>query len=298
MNDNDDIFKLSPWNNKNKLITKEDIYNIFKKCGINNAEEVLTINDLNLYQTAFVHKSYSNKENDQNTLTPNNNNSISLFDNDYEDMEFLGDRCLDLSVAFYLYRKYPESDQGFKTKMKTKLVKKDSLAMFADFLGFQEYIIISKHIEEKTITGRNNPRILEDIFEAFLAAIFLDQNSITGDMEFMNKFHNCRILGPGWNIVNCFIENLIEKCIDFEDLVLNEENFKEVLLQFYQREFKLTPQYLQVNIEGPPHERYFTMGVLDKDGNILATGRGKSKKEAEQEASRKALEEFEQIEII
>ena len=114
----------------------------------------------------------------------------------------------------------------------------------------------------------------------------------------MNELNNCRTLGPGWNIVNVFVENLIEKCIDFEDLVLNEENFKEVLLQFYQREFKITPKYLEVNIEGPPHERIFTMGVLDKSGAIIANGKGKSKREGEQEASRKALEYFEEIQPI
>ena len=59
---------------------------------------------------------------------------MKLFDVDYEDMEFLGDRCLDLSVAFYLYRLYPDTDQGFKTKIKTKIVRKESLAKFAEFL--------------------------------------------------------------------------------------------------------------------------------------------------------------------
>ena len=66
-----------------------------------------------------------------------------------------------------------------------------------------------------------------------------------------------------WQIVNGFIENLLEQCIDFEDLVLSEENHKEVLLQYFQREFKITPKYIELNIEGPPHNRIFTV-VLDK----------------------------------
>ena len=188
---------------------------------------------------------------------------------------------------------YPTMDQGFKTKMKTKLVKKETLAKFANFLGFSEWLIISRHIEEKTNLGRYNPRILEDVFEAFLCAIFLDQNqNIEYQSPKMKKLDKYRLFGPGWQIVNAFIENLLEFCIDFEELILTQENHKETLLQYYQREFKITPKYLELSIEGPPHNRIFTMGVLDKNGNIIGRGVAKSKKEAEQHASLDALKYF------
>uniref|UniRef100_A0A6C0IVC0 RNase III domain-containing protein n=1 Tax=viral metagenome TaxID=1070528 RepID=A0A6C0IVC0_9ZZZZ len=297
MNEEKNI-KLSPWNEYNRLLTKEDVYTIYEKCGFENVREIIKINDLNLYQKAFVHSSYTKRillENDINEQKPEN--CIDLQDEDYEDMEFLGDRCLDLSIAFYLFRKYPDTDQGFKTKMKTKIVKKETLANFAEFLGFPNLLIISKHIEEKTMIGRNNKRILEDVMEAFICAIFLDQNKTdTYYSKKMKDLEKFRLSGPGWQIVNGFIENLIENCIDFEELVLNEENYKEVLLQYYQKEFKITPKYLELNIDGPPHKRIFTMGVLDKDGNILARGTGKSKKEAEQLASLNALKFFDEIE--
>ena len=126
--------------------------------------------------------------------------------------------------------------------------------------------------------------------------MLLDQNLnkeyYSPEMSNLEKF---RLSGPGWQIVNGFIENLLEQCIDFEELVLNEENFKEVLLQYFQREFKITPKYLELNVEGPPHNRIFTMGVLDKDGDILARGSAKSKKEAEQIASLNALKFFNEI---
>ena len=294
----DKNLKLSPWNEYNRLLTKEDVYHIYEKCGFQNVRDILKINDLNLYQTAFVHSSYTKRiltENDINEKKPKN--CVDLQEDDYEDMEFLGDRCLDLSIAFYLYRKYPDSDQGFKTKMKTKIVKKETLAKFAEFLGFPNLLIISKHIEEKTIIGRNNKRILEDVMEAFICAIFLDQNmNDTYYSSKMKDLEKIRLSGPGWQVVNGFIENLLENCIDFEELVLNEENYKEVLLQYYQKEFKITPKYLELNIDGPPHKRIFTMGVLDKDGNILARGTGKSKKEAEQISSLNALKFFDEIE--
>lgn len=299
----DKVMKISPWNESNKLLTKNDVLEIYRRCGFKNVENIIKINDLDLYQTAFVHSSYINKRDKEYEqllkcdkkieIIDKPDGVLPLFEKDYEDMEFLGDRCLDLSVAFYLYRMYPDTDQGFKTKMKTKIVKKDSLARFAEFLGFSEFLIVSKHVEEKTSLGRKNPRILEDVMEAFICAIFLDQNINTEYYsEKITKLERFRLSGPGWEIVNCFIENLLEQCIDFESLVLTEENHKEILLQFYQKEFKITPKYLELNIIGPPHKRIFTMGVLDKDGEIVGRGVAKSKKEAEQKASLEALKYF------
>ena len=299
------IMKISPWNENNRLLTEDDVYEIFEKCGFKNVKEVIKINDLSLYQTAFVHSSYVlKKDKDYEQLLKGSSekkiefsdkpkNTLELFEKDYEDMEFLGDRCLDLSVAYYLYRMYPDTDQGFKTKMKTKIVKKESLAKFAEFLGFSNLLIVSKHVEEKTTQGRQNPRILEDVMEAFICAIFLDQNYNTEYYsEKMKDLDRFRLSGPGWEIVNCFIENLLEQCVDFESLVLTEENYKEILLQYYQKEFRITPKYLELKIVGPPHKRIFTMGVLDKNGEIVGRGVAKSKKEAEQKASQDALKYY------
>ena len=302
--------KISPWNENNKLLTEDDVYKIYERCGFKNVKKIIKINDLSLYQTAFVHGSYIKKKDiEYDNLVKGTDkkiefsekpsNTLDLFDKDYEDMEFLGDRCLDLSVAFYLFRMYPETDQGFKTKMKTKIVKKESLARFGEFLGFAEHLIISKHVEEKTTQGRNNPRILEDVMEAFLCAIFLDQNINTSYYsDEIKELERFRLSGPGWEIVNCFIENLLEQCVDFEELVTTEENHKEILLQFYQKEFRITPKYIELNIEGPPHKRIFTMGVLDKNGEICGRGVARSKKEAEQKASLDALKYFgEEVEV-
>lgn len=302
--DTTEVYKISPWNENNKLLTVENVYGIYEKCGFRNVRTTIKINNLSLYQTALVHSSYvkkkqydtitSSKYGDRRvTIQEKPENVLDLFDEDYEDMEFLGDRCLDLSVAYYLFRMYPNTDQGFKTKMKTKLVKKDSLASFARFLGLSEYLVISKHVEDKTSLGRNNPRILEDVMEAFLCAIFLDQNlNVEYYSPQMKQLERFRLSGPGWLIVNCFIENLLEQCVDWEALVMTEENYKEKLLQYYQREFKMTPEYIQLNVQGPPHQRIFTMGVLNKNGDIAGRGVAKSKKEAEQKASLKALQAF------
>ena len=110
------------------------------------------------------------------------------------------------------------------------------------------------------------------------------------------SLENQRLIGPGWQIANAFIENLFEKVIDFEELLEKEENYKEQLLQYYQKEFKMTPLYISISVEGPPHMRIFTEGVLDKEGNIVSQGVGKKKQDAQQKASLNALKYFGVIE--
>jgi ribonuclease III len=306
----DNTIHLDPWNDNNHLLTKDHVYSIFEQAGFSNARECITINNLVFYQTAFVHSSYVkkcihdslNKDGDKalriSTKPPE---AIELFDEhqDYENQEFLGDRALDFSIAFYIYRKYPNTSQGFKTVLKTKLVKTSSLAKFAKYLNLGDHLIISKQVEEKTSAGRYNDRILEDVMEAFICAIFLDQNETPYVSKLINDTvpsselrRELRLVGPGWVIANTFIENLLEQVIDFEDLLAKEENYKEQILQYYQREFKLTPEYISISVEGPPHQRIFTEGVLDKEGNIIGRGAGKKKADAQQQASKDGLKYY------
>ena len=296
-----DTITIDPWNEKNKLLTVDDIYKILEKGGFKNCREVMNINNLHFYQTAFIHPSYVKKfifeddGTDKNIkLTKQPKNALDLFEeNDhYENQEFLGDRVLDFSAAFYICRKYPDRDQGFKTVLKTKLVRKNSLARFAKYLDFPKHLIISKQVEEKTAQGRQNNRILEDVMEAFICALFLDQNETKFYSDVVNKLKNLRLIGPGWQIANAFIESLFEEVIDFEELLEKEENYKEQLLQYYQKEFKITPQYISISVEGPPHMRIFTEGVISKDGSIVGRGIGKKKQDAQQLASKDALKYF------
>jgi len=299
MSKNENIV-LNPWNPKNRLLTEDDVYTILEKGGFDKAREVIKINNLGYYQTAFIHPSYVKKHifeasvNNNITLAEQPGGVLDLFDenNNYENHEFLGDRVLDMSAAFYICRKYPDQDQGFKTVLKTKLVRKNSLAKFAKYLDFPQHLIISKQVEENTNQGRMNDRILEDVMEAFICGLFIDQNETPFFSEIVTKLENQRLIGPGWQIANAFIENVIESVVDFEALLLKEENYKEQLLQYYQKEFKLTPEYVSISVEGPPHNRIFTEGVLDKDGDIISKGVGKKKQDAQQHASLGALKYF------
>jgi ribonuclease-3 len=179
-------------------------------------------------------------------------------------MEFLGDSVLGLIVANYLYHRFPDNDEGFLTKTKTKLVNGVQLAKLASSIDLGKYILMSNHVQN--INGRSSQKILEDAFEAFLAAIFKDL---------------------GFDAVNAFIVNLIDK-LDFEE-VLIETNYKETLLKLSQKLFKnATPEYRLVSTEGPPHHRTFTV-ICTINGTEYETGTGKSKKQAEQIASEKTL---------
>ena len=95
--------------------------------------------------------------------------------------------------------------------------------------------------------------------------------------------------GPGYSICETFIINLLESRVDFETLILNDENYKDILLRNYQQLYGQTAKYVELDSEGPAHQRSFTMGVLDNSGSVIGKGTEKSKKKAEQAASKLAL---------
>lgn len=196
----------------------------------------------------------------------------------------MGDRVLELVIVNYIYSRFIDTDEGFMTKLKTRIVTTNSLAKFAKYIGLDQYLIISRHVEDKG-NGRTNNRILEDVFEAFIGALFLNYSENKMDFN-----------GYGYGICETFIQNIIERVVDFEDLIMNDDNYKDILLRYFQHHFKITPKYIQLESNGPSNNREFIMGVLDKDGNIIGKGIEKSKKKAEQEASRQALIYYEELE--
>ena len=167
-------FKANPYNLSNKLLTETDINDIMKNLNITD----LKIKDIKLYQRAFIHKSYCNMKDYEEF--DNDIDALPLFQESYEKIEFLGDSILGYIVCEYIYQRYTNiynMDEGFLTKLKNRLVCGDMLYELAKDLGFNKYIIISKHIEENC-DGRNNKNMLEDSFEAFLGALYLDTNEI------------------------------------------------------------------------------------------------------------------------
>jgi ribonuclease-3 len=213
----------------------------------------LKFKNKDLLEQAFTHRSYLN-ENPSSKLQHN------------ERLEFLGDSVLSLIIANYLFHKYPDQDEGFLTRVKTKLVNGVQLSKLARQINLGKYILMSNHVQN--IKGRNSQKILEDAFEALLAAIFKDL---------------------GFDAVDSFVTNLIET-LDFTE-VLFEDNYKDILLKYSQKVYNTTPEYPLLSTEGPPHNRMFQVKVTINNKDF-STGWGKSKKQAEQVAAEQTLKSF------
>jgi ribonuclease-3 len=283
-----DIIKINPYNPNNFLASKEEIEEILRKTGIN-----LPIRDISLYHQAMTHKSYLKKILQNRTLDihiEKGKDVLELQEESNERYEFLGDIVANTCIVYYLFRRYPKEQEGFMTKLKTNLISTQFYAKFARYLGLNRYLIISRHVEEQG-NGRNSDKILENLFESFMAAVFLDFSNIPS--VYTTKLG--LLSGPGFEICEKIVVHLLEKLIDFEDLTTNDTNYKDILLRYYQATFQITPKYIEISVDGPPNNRIFTMGVLDKSGVIIGQGVGNSKKKAEQLASLEGLKYYKKI---
>jgi ribonuclease-3 len=225
----------------NKLITKLAVEKILNKLGgIGNNGTVLNIKNVVHYQTSFVHKSYFQDSQKIPGFHPQESN---------ERLEFLGDSFLGSVTADYLIKRFPKEQEGFLTKIRTRLVRSNMLYRFARFLEFGQYILLSNHIDRLTITGsnkgRNNPRLYEDCFESFIGAIIQD----FGDEQ-------------GHIYAKRFIIKIIEHLIDFSDLILYNENTKDILQRYFQSLKWKNPIYIDLYVSGPSHLKSFGKGVF------------------------------------
>jgi len=269
----------TPYNDKNILITEEDVNNILTSFGIN-----LNCLNINLYRKALVNKSYVTRKN-ENFISGNQNcpdNCLPLQEESNERFEFLGDSVLSTTVANYLYNRYPDQNEGFLTKMRSKLVNGYMLSELSTHIGINKWLIISKQIEESG--GRNNYKILEDIFEAFICAIFMDFNTIKENETNINN-----IIGLGFQVAEKWIINVIEDYVDFAELIKQNNNYKDKLIKYYQHTYLKTPTFYENNIEIKDGKKIFTIVIKDDNNHILGIGKSDTKKKAEQVASENVL---------
>jgi len=178
-----------------------------------------------------------------------------------ERLEFLGDSVLATIVAEYLYKTFPTKDEGELSKLKAVLVSKPQLAKWAKQVKLNEFILISKS-EEKS-GGRKKESILASVFEAVLGAIYLD-SGIEECKEFMYK-----------NFLTTTKE------IEIQD-------YKSILQEIIQKYYKKLPEYTIVKEVGPDHDKLFDC-VVKLDEEILGYGKGKTKKQAQQNAAKEAI---------
>ena len=245
----DDIIKtdeglvFNPYNNVNVKITLSDVQFILSKYGLPT-----TVDNMALFERAFVHRSYTKRPGFENiqqniTIVERPSDCMPLSSKSNERLEFLGDGVLELVTKYLLYRRFPKADEGFMTEKKIAIVKNEAIGRIALEMGLYKWLILSKHAEEKKT--RTNLKKLGCLFESFIGALFLDFNKhVVNDDE--NWFQTMFVTGPGFQMAQKFIENVFEKHIDWVALIQNDDNYKNILQVKIQKEFKVTPHYLEI----------------------------------------------------
>lgn len=190
----------------------------------------------------------------------------SEYDISNERLEFLGDAVLNLIVAEYLYKNFPQKDEGFLTKVRAKLVNRLALAEAADRINLGNFLLISKNLSSSFAVSSRT--VLSDAMEALIGAVYMD-NGLLSSKDFISKV----LIEPNSK----------------EELFLIDENYKSQLLEYAQAKRFDNPIYNVLREEGPQHNRVFTVNVTigKKEYGI---GTGKNKKTAEQNAARIALQ--------
>ena len=217
----------------------------------------VTFKDQDLFKLAFIHRSYLNEA--KHVQTSN------------ERLEFLGDSVLSVLTSHYLYITYPQYPEGTLTNIRSSLVKTTSLGGIARLLELGDLLYLS-HGEEAS-GGRTNQSLLADVFEALLGAIYIDHGIETA-RKFLEKY-----LFP-----------------NAEDIIKSKSyiDYKSLLQELIQENSRVSPTYHVVKSEGPDHARMFWVEARAA-GNVLGSGSGKSKQEAEQQAAMTALEKLGKI---
>jgi dsRNA-specific ribonuclease len=304
----------------NKLLTVEAIETIMRSNGLD-----LPVNDIRIYQTAFVHRSYLKTRHNQEKHDPS---CVSLQDTCNETYEYAGDTILNSVIGTYLYGRYYDQNEGFLTKTRTKMVRGTTLGELAKRIGFPEWVIISQHVENEN--GRYNIRILEDLFEAFIAAIYLDNGSepindawfsnikkykslsetITQMEQTLSATVSAALLhdyvacnqelrkisdllfknrSNGYLYCQKFIINAYERHIDISRLIAQDDNYKDQLQHYFQKIGDTFPTWPVIKEEGKTNNRWHTVGVRDRYGNLIGVAKSRKKADAEQLASLDAL---------
>jgi ribonuclease-3 len=205
--------------------------------------------DKGLLAQAFTHRSFCNENKGRKN---------------YERLEFLGDAVIELIVTAHLYKKFPQSQEGELTNYRSHLVSTVMFGEIAHEIQMDKYVLLSRGQLRDSASARH---ILADIFEAFVAAVYLDQGYSAAE-NFISSYLFPRIHG------------LVERAL--------WRDWKSVLQGKAQEEFKITPTYTVVGESGKVHERVFIMEVKITE-RLTAQGSGKSKAEAGKAAAKKLL---------
>ena len=201
---------------------------------------------------ALTHKSYNK---------PYNN----------ERLEFIGDSIVNFAITVYLYKYFPDSDEGSLSKLRSSLVSQAGLYKIAEYLSIGKYILISD--AEDRNQGRYKKSLLADSVEAIIAAIYLDS-------------------GEDISIVQNVITSIYNTVFPNISLDTIFKDFKTTLQEITQSRFGVIPEYRVLSTSGPDHNKTFEIGVYIEN-RLYAVSTGKSKKNAEQQAAEIAIQKLE-----
>ena len=284
-------------NRNNKKLRVEDVENLLKRFGVD-----AYVNDLDLWQEVFVHKSYVKQAEIHKGYTVRGG-MMDLQPRSYESLEYYGDRILQTISAIYLWNRYPDEDEDFFTKTQSKLVRKEHFAKLSGILGLNKYLVISRYLEQDKF-GRIDKNNLEDIFEAFFGAFYQD----------IGKNN----LKAGIGVIFEFFKELLEEHVDMAEIINTNENYKHMLMEYFHKEFNGgLPDYRSKGFiemggrdggggrgyggrsdggrsdggrsDGGHKKKVFTETVHDVDGNFVAKGRSTTRQKAQQFAAKHAL---------
>jgi ribonuclease III len=209
--------------------------------------------DTGLLESVFVHRSFLNEK-----------GGVGLECN--ERLEFLGDSVLSTIISHMLFVSFPAMEEGELTRLRARLINRRTFAVLSKGLGLGKLLLLGKG--ERRSGGMENPAILADTFEAFMAAVYLDR---------------------GYRTSYSFVEELFSPVIDGFVSGPGHFDFKPDLQELTQRLFKKPPAYRVVREEGPAHKKVFSVEAI-VGGKVMGRGRATRKKDAEQLAAREALE--------
>lgn len=188
----------------------------------------------------------------------------------YERYEYLGDAVLDLVVAELLFERYPKEDEGFLTKFRSKLVKKETLATLAESIHLADAIQFGERTHDASV--RESKSVLADLFESLIGGLFLTY---------------------GYSRVKSIIASLLDDEIHFDEFSTKIDNYKSMLLEYCQAKKWEQPVYDLLKEQGPGHKKTFTVSVT-VNKKKLGEGKGSRLKQAEQHAAKVALQHLNQ----
>ena len=268
-----------PYNPNNVQITKRDVENILRTYNVHPY-----VHNMTLYRRAFIHESYVRKNvianlaklsalgggggnggdsdtepsvggikggvetdeymeggaMDKKIKTPVKDD-IPLASKSNQRLEFLGDGILEAVAKFWIYRNFPKASEGFMTDIKINLVKNQAIGRIAQEMGLNRWMIVEKGMEAKL---RNNEHQMGCLFESFLGAMYLDMNRIPVNDEEGWFDSGMFITGPGFQMVQLFLEHVFERHVDRVKLITENNNYKRILQEKIQQLFKVTPVYV------------------------------------------------------